>query len=153
MLTMAIIKRPQKNLLGKFEKGEEAEASSLPCISVVVNVSKERGKITRLLIRSSSWYTMKTSKLNKHVIHMLKRVPDELESSVTDGKEKKIQLVVTSCNFTLHPKTGNTWKKIRVASCTPKLQLVPSGVQDPARSIWVYVGCSSRRFILQVSKG
>lgn len=89
MLTMAIIKRPQKNLLGKFEKGEEAEVSSLPCISVVVNVSKGRGKITWLLIRSSSWYTMKTSKLNKYVIHMLIRVPDELESSVTDGKEKK----------------------------------------------------------------
>lgn len=85
---------------------------------------------------------------------MLMRVPDERESSVTDGKEiKKIQLAVTSCNFILHPKTGNTWKKIKVASCTPKLQLVPSGVQDPSRSIWVYAGCNSRRFILQVSKG
>lgn len=25
---------------------------------------------------------------------------------------KKIQLAVTSCNVILHPKTGNTWKKI-----------------------------------------
>lgn len=83
---------------------------------------------------------MNTLKLNKYVIHMLMRVPDELESSVTDGKGKKIQLVVTSCNFILHPKTGNTWKKIRVASCTPKLQLVPSGVQDPTQSIWVLCG-------------
>lgn len=82
---------------------------------------------------------------------MLMRVPDERESSVTDGKEKKYP---TGCDlFILHPKTGNTWRKIRVASCTPKLQLVPSGVQDPARSIWVYAGCTSRRFILQVSKG
>lgn len=32
---------------------------------------------------------MNTLKLNKYVIHMLMRVPDELESSVTDGKEKK----------------------------------------------------------------
>lgn len=30
---------------------------------------------------------------------MLMRVPDELESSVTDGKEKKIQLAVTSLYY------------------------------------------------------
>lgn len=27
------------------------------------------------------------------------------------GRKKKIQLAVTSCDFILHPKTGNTWKK------------------------------------------
>lgn len=32
---------------------------------------------------------MDTLKLNKYVNHMLMRAPDELESSVTDGKEKK----------------------------------------------------------------
>lgn len=140
------------NLLNKLEQGRETELSSFPCVGVIVNVSWGRGKITLLQIHSSSWYTMKTLKLNKHVIHMLMRVPDERESSVTDGKEKKkIQLAVTSLYYI--PRQVTLGKKIRVASCTPKLQLVPSGVQDPARSIWVYAGCTSRRFILQVSKG
>lgn len=80
---MAIIKRPQK-IKNKLEKGRETELSSLRDVGVIVKVSWGKAKITLLWTHSSSWYTMKTLDLNKHVIHMLMRFPDERESSVTD---------------------------------------------------------------------
>lgn len=58
---------------------------------------------------------------------MLMRVPDERESSVTDVGRKKIQLAVTSFNFILHPKTGNTWEKYKGRILHSKAPVGPLG--------------------------